>query len=90
MSGQQWEQKIDRYLSGDSRGEEPLRAHLTECDRCRVFYDAGVLALRAARGGSAAGLGELERLIRRAEGLAARRPARSTRPETSDEPSAHP
>ena len=51
--------------------EPRLRAHLRQCEACRSYYDAGVLALRATRGDAEApGLGERERLERRALSVA--------------------
>jgi len=64
--------RIDRYLLGLlAPGQEVvLRTHLAGCARCRAYHDAGVLALRAARGDAEGfGAGELERMARRASAV---------------------
>lgn len=74
--------RIDRYLSsGDLSipAEEELRAHLRGCEECRAYFDEGALLLRATRGGGP-GLGELERLERRAVALARPSSARQAKP----------
>ena len=71
---------VDRTLRSESIwpwSEPTLRAHLVACDRCRAYYDDGVRLLRAVRTTEGApGSGELERMIRRAEGAAIESPAR--------------
>jgi ferric-dicitrate binding protein FerR (iron transport regulator) len=68
--------RIDRYLvlGASAPMGEGLREHLRACAGCRAYFDAGVLALRAAKGNlEQAGAGEVERMTARA--IAVARPA---------------
>lgn len=69
---------IDRLLRGEGvwpSSEAALRKHVAGCAACRDCYDEGVLLLRAATGRSGApGLGEVERLMARAQQAAVEAP----------------
>ena len=70
---------IDLYLLGflSSSLEARVRVHLAGCEKCRSYYDQGVLVLRASRGNvEGPGLGEWTRVEERATAVARWEPVR--------------